>query len=195
MEMQYGCYTENYQLLKPDDKDFYDVNHINSNMDIVDEELNKLNQKTIQLDETVVDISGLIGETENTGIETNVYGITEYLMLALVMLSTVLLIVTLVLIISAFAKSTKEAGTYITPLMIVVMLVGLSGMFTDGAKTELFYYLIPIYNSVQSMTGIFSFDILPSGMAASVASNIVYTGIGVFILTRMFNNEKIMFNK
>jgi hypothetical protein len=67
MEMQYGCYTENYQLLKPDDKDFYDVNHINSNMDIVDEELNKLNQKTIQLDETVVDISGLIGETENTG--------------------------------------------------------------------------------------------------------------------------------
>ena len=67
MEMQYGCYTENYRLLKPDDKDFYDVNHINSNMDIVDEELNKLNQKTIQLDETVVDISGLIGETENTG--------------------------------------------------------------------------------------------------------------------------------
>lgn len=136
-----------------------------------------------------------LANTENTGIETNVYGITEYLMLALVMLSTVLLIVTLVSIISAFAKSTKEAGTYITPLMIVVMLVGLSGMFTDGAKTELFYYLIPIYNSVQSMTGIFSFDILPSGMAASVASNIAYTGIGVFVLTRMFNNEKIMFNK
>ncbi len=136
-----------------------------------------------------------LANTENTGIETNVYSITEYLMLALVMLSTVLLIVTLVSIISAFAKSTKEAGTYITPLMIVVMLVGLSGMFTDGAKTELFYYLIPIYNSVQSMTGIFSFDILPSGMAASVASNIAYTGIGVFVLTRMFNNEKIMFNK
>ncbi len=136
-----------------------------------------------------------LANTENTGIETNIYGITEYLMLALVMLSTVLLIVTLVSIISAFAKSTKEAGTYITPLMIVVMLVGLSGMFTDGAKTELFYYLIPIYNSVQSMTGIFSFDILPSGMAASVASNIAYTGIGVFVLTRMFNNEKIMFNK
>lgn len=65
--MQYGSYTENYHLLKPDDNDFYDVNHINSNMDIVDEELNKLNKKTIQLDETVVDISDLIGEPENTG--------------------------------------------------------------------------------------------------------------------------------
>ena len=136
-----------------------------------------------------------LANAENTGMETNVYSITEYLMLALIMLSTTLLIVTLISIISAFAKSTKEAGTYITPLMIVVMLVSLSGMFVDGSKTELFYYLIPVYNSVQSMTGIFSFDILPSGMAASVASNIVYTGIGVFILTRMFNNEKIMFNK
>lgn len=136
-----------------------------------------------------------LANMEDTGITTNVYGVTEYLMLALVMMSTVLLIVTLVSIISAFAKSTKEAGTYITPLMIIVMLVGISGMFSDGVKTELFYYLIPVYNSVQSMTGIFSFDILPSGMAVSVASNIVYTGIGVFVLTRMFNNEKIMFNK
>ena len=29
-------------------KDFYDINHINSNMDIVDEELDKLNKKTIE---------------------------------------------------------------------------------------------------------------------------------------------------
>ena len=79
--------------------------------------------------------------------------------------------------------------------MIVVMLVGLSGMFIDGTKTELNYYVIPIYNSVQAMTGIFSLDIMPSGMIVSVISNIIYTGIGVFVLTRMFNNEKIMFNK
>ncbi len=133
-----------------------------------------------------------VGESD---IKTNVYGVSDYLLLAVVILAAVLLIVTLISIISAFAKSTKEANTYITPLMIVVMLVGLSGMFIDGTKTELYYYVIPIYNSVQSMTGIFSFDILPSGMAASVASNIAYTGIGVFVLTRMFNNEKIMFNK
>ena len=67
METKYGTHTENYHLLKPDDKDFYDINHINSNMDIVDEELDKLNKKTIQLDETVVDISGLIGNTVDTG--------------------------------------------------------------------------------------------------------------------------------
>ncbi|MCI8750001.1 MAG: ABC transporter permease subunit [Lachnospiraceae bacterium] len=133
-----------------------------------------------------------VGESD---IKTNVYGVSDYLLLAVVILAAVLLIVTLISIISAFAKSTKEANTYITPLMIVVMLVGLSGMFIDGTKTELYYYVIPIYNSVQAMTGIFSLDIMPSGMIVSVISNIIYTGIGVFVLTRMFNNEKIMFNK
>lgn len=133
-----------------------------------------------------------VGEAD---IKTNVYGVSDYLLLAVVIFAAVLLIVTLISIISAFARSTKEANTYITPLMIVVMLVGLSGMFTDGASKELFYYLIPVYNSVQAMTGIFSLDIVPSGMIVSVISNIVYTGIGVFVLTRMFNDEKIMFNK
>ena len=133
-----------------------------------------------------------VGESD---IKTNVYGVSDYLLLAVVILAAVLLIVTLISIISAFAKSTKEANTYITPLMIVVMLVGLSGMFIDGTKTELYYYVIPIYNSVQAMTGIFSLNIKPSGMIVSVISNIIYTGIGVFVLTRMFNNEKIMFNK
>ena len=55
MNSEYGSYTKNYNLLKPDDKDFYDIEHINGNMDIVDEELDKLNQKTMQLDETVAD--------------------------------------------------------------------------------------------------------------------------------------------
>lgn len=121
-----------------------------------------------------------VGESD---IKTNVYGVSDYLLLAVVILAAVLLIVTLISIISAFAKSTKEANTYITPLMIVVMLVGLSGMFIDGTKTELYYYVIPIYNSVQAMTGIFSLDIMPSGMIVSVISNIIYTGIGVFVLT------------
>lgn len=67
MNSEYGSYTKNYNLLKPDDKDFYDVKHINDNMDTVDEELYKLNQKTVLLDETVVDISGLIGKKTDTG--------------------------------------------------------------------------------------------------------------------------------
>lgn len=143
---------------------------------------------------TMLSLPKITGVGEE-GIEANVYSAQDYILLAVIILSTVLLIVTLISIISAFARSTKEAGTYIMPLMIVVMLVGLSGMFSDGAKTELYNYVIPIYNSVQCMTGVFSFKIIPFGMLLTVITNIIYTGIGVFVLTRMFNDERIMFNK
>ena len=140
----------------------------------------------------VLSLPKLMGDT--VSIDGGVYGITDYLMLAVVILSTVLVFVTVISIISAYAKSIKEAGTYVTPLMIVSMLIGLSGMFgTVAGNTAL--YVIPIYNSVQSMIGIFSFSASIPNMVVTVISNIAFTGIGVFVLTRMFNSERIMFNK
>ena len=75
------------------------------------------------------------------------------------------------------------------------MLIGVTAMFGNGAKSEIYYYLIPLYNSVQCMIGIFSFEFVPANIIVAVISNICYTGIGVFVLTRMFNNEKIIFSK
>ena len=126
---------------------------------------------------------------------TVTYGVGDYALLGVVILSTVLLLITLISIVSAFAKSVKEAQTYVTPLMIVVILVGVTAMFGGGAKTELCYYLIPVYNSVQCMVGVFSFSTVVTGVAAALAANAVYTVLGVFVLTRMFNSEKIIFSR
>jgi hypothetical protein len=62
------------------------------------------------------------------------YGIRHYLSLTVVILSTVLLIVAVISIISAFSKSIKEAQTYITPLMILVTLIGITAMFGGPAS-------------------------------------------------------------
>lgn len=126
-------------------------------------------------------------------LDINVYGAPEYLLLALVIFSTTLLIVMLITVVSAIAKTTKEAQLYLTPLMIVVMVIGLMGMFGDGAKPELGYYFIPLYNSVQCMIGIFTFDFQPAAVVACVVSNLVYTGIGVYVLQKMFKSERLMF--
>lgn len=125
--------------------------------------------------------------------DINVYGAPEYLLLALVIFSTTLLIVMLITVVSALAKTTKEAQLYLTPLMIVVMVIGLLGMFGDGAKPELGYYFVPLYNSVQCMIGIFTLDFQPAAVVACVASNLVYTGIGVYVLQKMFKSERLMF--
>lgn len=123
------------------------------------------------------------------------YSSAHYLALTVVILSTVLLIVAVISIISAFAKSTKEAQTYITPLMIVVTLIGITAMFGSGPQQSLPLYFVPFYNTVQAMTGIFSFQMDWAKLAVTAISNLIYTGAGVFLLTRMFNSETVMFQK
>ena len=73
------------------------------------------------------------------------------------------------------------------------MLSGLLPMFQDGASESLLVYLIPFYNSVEVMTAVFAHELAWTPVIVTMASNVVYTGIAVWGLTRMFNSEKIMF--
>ncbi len=141
---------------------------------------------------TLLSLPKLMGESVE--IDGAVYSMTDYAMLAVVILSTVLVFITLIAIVSAYAKTVKEAGTYLTPLMILSMLVGLSGMM-GSAATNPVLYVIPVFNSVQSMIGIFSFELNIVNVIITAGANIAFTALGIFILTRMFSSEKIMFNK
>ena len=127
-------------------------------------------------------------------VDMNVYGPTDYLLIALVIFSTTLLMVMLITVVSTLAKSVKEATMFLTPLMIVVMIVGILGMFGE-AEEGIAFYAIPLYNSVQSMIGIFSFDFQPANVAVCVASNIAYTAVGVALSQRMFDSECLMFSR
>ena len=127
-------------------------------------------------------------------MNTNIYSVTDYALLFAVILSTVLLLITIISIISAYAKTIKEAQTYGTPLMLLNTLTGVSAMFGGGASQDLLHYCIPLYNSVQCITGIFSFSALPAGVAVTVAVNGALTILGVVILARMFNSEKIIYS-
>lgn len=136
---------------------------------------------------------GLSNLTQGSLDIGSMLGIADYVLLALVVLSTTLVIVMLIAIVSALAKTTKEAQTYLTPLMIVVMAVGLLGFISTGNQENIAFYFIPIYNSVLCMTDIFSYQIEPVKFIICVISNIIYTGIGVFVLQKMFNSERLMF--
>lgn len=144
---------------------------------------------------TFASLPNLMGISGSDGMDMNIFGLTDYIWLVIIIFSTVLLLVALISIISAFAKSVKEASTMVMPLMIIVMLIGVSGMFGDGAQGSLIYYFIPVYNSVQAMSGIFSLHYNAVNLAATITSNLLYAGIGTFVLTRMFNSEAVMFSK
>ena len=130
---------------------------------------------------------------ELTGVDSSVYVPMDYAMLLLIILSTVMVLVSVIALISAFAKSVKEAATTVSPLMIVVTFISLSPMLSQGKEVPLYRYLIPVYNSVQCMNGIFSFTYQPVEILVTVAANLCVAGVLVFGLTRAFQSEKVMF--
>ena len=143
---------------------------------------------------TMLSLPKLMG-AGSEGMNASFYSVTDYILLLLVILSTVLVIISMISIISAFAKTVKEAATAVMPLMIVVMLIGITSMFGEGAKESFTWYLIPLYNSVQSMNGIFSFGYSPFNILVSLITNLIIVGILMFILARIFKSEKIMFSR
>lgn len=64
--------TENYNLIKPDQEDFYNVDDFNNNADIIDSQLKTLSDGlgSAAQESTVNSINTKIGETENTGGST-----------------------------------------------------------------------------------------------------------------------------
>ena len=135
-------------------------------------------------------MEGVMGD-----VDMQVYGATEYGAVLIVILSTVLLIVSLISVISGYAKSVKEAGSFISPIMIVSMLLGITTMFGGSGTQPIWVYFIPMYNSVQCFAAIFSFEINMVAILITFASNVLYATALGFVLTAMFNSEKIMFKK
>ena len=124
-----------------------------------------------------------------------IYSMRDYIFLLGIVLSTVILKVTLVSITSALSKSVKQAGTAGTPLMIIVMLIAFMGMFGFGDAENTALFLIPLFNSMQSMSGIFALNYEPVNIIVTIISNLVYACLGAFVLARMFNSERVMFSK
>jgi len=130
------------------------------------------------------------------GGSLSVFGLDQYLLILVVLFSTIFVIVGIVSVISAYARTLKEATTYITPIYILTIVVSVTSMFSTGASTNTWMYLIPIYNAVQSLIGIMTFtDGIGIFVLITAVSNTVYLVGFIYLLNRMFQSERIMFNK
>ena len=132
---------------------------------------------------------------DEMGLDANIYQVSDYVTLLLLIFSTVLILVSVTSIISAKAKSVKAASAVMAPLMLVVMLVGMIPMMSGTKVDSIAYYLIPIYNSVLAMSQVFAHEAHLLPIIITIAANALYTGLGIWVLTKMFNSEKVMFSK
>ena len=143
---------------------------------------------------TMLSLPKLMGSAGGVALEAAAYGAGDYAALFAVIASTVLLLTGMIAVLSAFAKTVKEASMLVMPLMIVSMLVGVTSMFGD-VHAQLGWYCIPLYNSVQCMSGVLAFSASAAAVGVTVAVNLALAACMTLILRRLFNSESVMFSR
>ncbi len=136
----------------------------------------------------------LMGNEVGGMIDVNIYTASDYAWILGVILTTVLLFVSVISVISTMAASVKEASSMVSPMMILVTLLGLTGMLGGGGSAT-WAFLIPIYNSVQCISGIFSLSYEPTQVLITMLVNCGVAAALIFLLTKLFNNENVMFKR
>lgn len=141
----------------------------------------------------VISLPNLYGGGMTLG---SLFSPASFIMLLLLILTTLCVFVTLGLVISAFSKSIKEAGSYLTPIMTILMVASIIPFSID--MSGIGYAFIPLLNIVSSMNLLIretNLDLLLPYISVTAVMNIVLSGVLIFITAKLFNSEKIMFQR
>jgi sodium transport system permease protein len=114
------------------------------------------------------------------------------MMLALIV-TLVFLYVALIAFFSTLAKNIKEASTFITPVYLIVMVVGIFTIY-QGDDVTAMQYLIPLFGPTMALKNVFTLDITVAGFALAIVSNLLTGALFAWLTSRLFHSEKIMFN-
>ena len=118
------------------------------------------------------------------------YGVSDFLFMVIQMAAMALSFVSIICLLSALARNIKEAGGYIMPAYMVIMIASMSTMFM---KPEgLWSYMIPIYGNILNIKDILTFDYAHSTGIIALASTMIFAAIMVWLMVRTFYNERIM---
>ncbi|MDD2763034.1 MAG: ABC transporter permease [Opitutaceae bacterium] len=93
---------------------------------------------------------------------------------------------------SLFAKSVKEASSYVSPLIIIVIIPAMMGLL-PGVELNARLALVPILNlalvSKELVSGVFHWGYL----ALIFGSTCLYAALALGLCVRMFNREDVLF--
>ena len=118
----------------------------------------------------------------------------QILMLLVIMLALVYLYVSVVGAICVFAKNAKEAGTYVSPAYIVVLVAGVLTMFAGNKETALGMFAIPIYGSATAIQKLLVNELTMAQFGLAVGGSLLAAVVFTAIITKAFNSEKVMLN-
>jgi sodium transport system permease protein len=133
-----------------------------------------------------------LGSAANAAAALPTVSVPGVLSVLVLVLPLAVLFAALLMTISLFAKSYKEAQTYVSPLLIIVILPAV-GAVLPGVELTTTLSLIPILNialvSKELVAGSFPF----LSLALIFLSTSAYAAAALALAVRMFNREDVIF--
>lgn len=115
----------------------------------------------------------------------------QLLLMGVLLIAIAFFYSSIIALLSVFAKSTKEANSYVMPVYMVVIIVGLLTMFQSGTPETLKYW-IPIYNNALVLQGILTQEISTGAYLITMVENLLLGALFTGGIVQAFKSEKIM---
>ena len=116
-----------------------------------------------------------------------------YLILLLIALTAAAMLSALMLNICIYAKSFKEAQTYLIPLSLVVSFGSIGLQFADYLQRSSLLYVTPLVGTMISILDLIKGKSDLGNAMLVVVSNLVFTGIFVALALQSFKREQVLF--
>lgn len=113
--------------------------------------------------------------------------------LLIALIATALLITAFSMCFCVFAKSSKEANNYMTPVMLVVMLASMIGMIPT-VELNYTFAIIPFINITLLIKQVLGQQLDIYLAFVTIMVNIAYSIITVWVLAKMYDSEDVMFS-
>jgi len=123
----------------------------------------------------------------------DMFSVQDIVLIFLIATSLALFFVSLLSIVSTYAKSVKEANAYTAPLTIFILGGAMAGGFLGNADS-IFVHMIPIFNSSLGITAIINSDVSILNTVIAIGTNFVLAIIMTGVVAAMFSSEKIVFD-
>ena len=92
-----------------------------------------------------------------------------------------------------FARSFKEAQSYMAPLQLLVLLPLIFLQFRGFFELQTWHHLVPLFNVALLMDALLKGSASPLQAGLTWGSTLVYAGLALLVAVRVFSREEVVF--
>ncbi|GIW38076.1 MAG: sodium ABC transporter permease [Meiothermus sp.] len=104
-----------------------------------------------------------------------------------------LLVIAIMISLGLYARSFKEAQSYMSPLMLVMIIPILFLQFSDFIKLQDWYFALPFVGVVLSLDAIVKGSATATLLSLTWVSTLVFAGLALYLAYRNFQREDVVF--